>query len=359
MGKQSKKTTAAVAVAKKKSVVLDMETGDVDDLLTLCLALCNEQMNVVAVCVTPGSLDQLRLIRYVLVTLLGKSTADSIPLGAQEWPKHEHKRGCVNLKQYAMKVFQLDEDSSKELEKIHINRSQVYDAADLIYQNFPSTQQQQQQAMSRVLLTCGPVHNLGAALQKGAVIPKWIAQGGFCGSNVIDDSSSEVMPTLPEFVGHTYYPSWNFGGSIESALFALQSEQIGKRILVGKNVCHRCVYTDEMEQRVKEWAGGAAASQQQRPGKNKRRGALNQKIQQQRQTAAAWILQTRKSKKLHDPLALATLVDEENVCTLREVRVEMEDQTRHWGSVLCPGTRTFAAVDYDHERFLDALFPDA
>ena len=130
MGKQSKKASAA---KKKQSIVLDMETGDVDDLLTLCLALCNDdRIEIAAVCVTPGSLDQLRLIRYVLMEVLGggAARADSIPLGAQDWPKHASKRGCVNLKQYAKKVFLLED--SKPLENVHVDRAEVYDAAELI-----------------------------------------------------------------------------------------------------------------------------------------------------------------------------------------------------------------------------------
>lgn len=238
-----------------------------------------------------------------------------------------------------------------------VDRDQVHDAAELMGQIFSQERRDDDNNNNCVLLTCGPVHNLAAALpvlsQKSIQIPKWVAQGGFCGSNVVNDDDNETkVETLPQFVGRTHYPSWNFGGCIDGALRALQADEttIGTRILVGKNVCHRCVYQREvLEPRLEEWVDVAAAA--------RGRGKNQKKIHQQRQKAAAWIQQTRQNKKLHDPLALATLIDPEGVCELREVRVDVQDETKHWGSTLCPGTRTFAAVDYSHERFLDAILP--
>ena len=55
-----------------------------------------------------------------------------------------------------------------------------------------------------------------------------------------------------------------------------------------------------------------------------------------------------EGKKLHDPLAMAAVVDE-GVCQFKEVQVFRD--AKGWGSVLESGTRTWISVDYDDERF--------
>jgi hypothetical protein len=60
-----------------------------------------------------------------------------------------------------------------------------------------------------------------------------------------------------------------------------------------------------------------------------------------------------EGKKLHDPLALATAIDQA-VCTFEEVVVW--EHKGAWGSTRCPGTGTQIAIDYDHARFVRTLF---
>ncbi|WP_434421721.1 hypothetical protein [Nannocystis pusilla] len=47
-------------------VVWDMETGDPDDFLTLLLLLGHPQVNLKAVAVTPGTPDQVGVVRRAL-----------------------------------------------------------------------------------------------------------------------------------------------------------------------------------------------------------------------------------------------------------------------------------------------------
>ena len=47
-------------------VVWDMETGDPDDFLTLLLLLGHPQVNLKAVTVTPGTREQVGLVRQAL-----------------------------------------------------------------------------------------------------------------------------------------------------------------------------------------------------------------------------------------------------------------------------------------------------
>ena len=58
-------------------VVWDMETGDPDDFLTLLLLLGHPQVNLKAVTVTPGTPDQVGLVRQALAWF-----GREIPVGA-------------------------------------------------------------------------------------------------------------------------------------------------------------------------------------------------------------------------------------------------------------------------------------
>src|SRR5690554_4907522 len=60
-----------------KNVHLDIETGDPDDVMALCLLATHPKINLCSVSVFPGGLDQVGLVRYVL-DLLGLK----IPIGA-------------------------------------------------------------------------------------------------------------------------------------------------------------------------------------------------------------------------------------------------------------------------------------
>ena len=62
--------------------------------------------------------------------------------------------------------------------------------------------------------------------------------------------------------------------------------------------------------------------------------------------------QRGEGKKLHDPLAMAAVVDEA-VCSFREVHVFNDRQG--WGSVLQAGTNTWISIDYNDERFRQIL----
>lgn len=58
-------------------VVWDMETGDPDDFLTLLLLLGHPRVNLRGVTITPGTPDQVGVVRHALA-LFGRD----IPVGA-------------------------------------------------------------------------------------------------------------------------------------------------------------------------------------------------------------------------------------------------------------------------------------
>ena len=52
-------------------VIWDMETGDPDDYLTLLLLLGHPRVRLKAVCVTPGSPEQVGLVKQTLARFGG------------------------------------------------------------------------------------------------------------------------------------------------------------------------------------------------------------------------------------------------------------------------------------------------
>lgn len=70
-------------------VVWDMETSDPDDFLTLLLLIGHPKVNLKAVTVTPGTPDQIGLVRRVLNEWFDLN----IPVGAYNI---EHNKECVS-----------------------------------------------------------------------------------------------------------------------------------------------------------------------------------------------------------------------------------------------------------------------
>ena len=60
-------------------LVLDMETGDPDDFVTLLLLLGHPRVDLIGVTVNPGSADQIGLVRWALARFEA-----AIPVGARD-----------------------------------------------------------------------------------------------------------------------------------------------------------------------------------------------------------------------------------------------------------------------------------
>ena len=70
-------------------IIWDMETGDPDDVLNLCLLSTHPRVNLRAVTINPGSDEQVGIARHIL-SLVGKS---QVPIGARA-PGYE--KTCVS-----------------------------------------------------------------------------------------------------------------------------------------------------------------------------------------------------------------------------------------------------------------------
>jgi len=291
-----------------------METGDPDDVLTLLLLGAHPAVELRAVTVTPGSWEQVSLLRWLLLQM----GLPEVRLGAQAWPANASKRDCLRGEFYASFG--------------RVNKNKLRDCCE------PAEKVLAECCDAHTtLLTGGPLHNLGEALRVGGFrLGRWVAQGGFAGEGVVP---RELQ--MEKFVGKVTCQTWNFNGNVEAAEAALASEAINRKVLVSKNVCHRVTYDAALHQ-----AFGAAAQEAELRGQVQRATALRLLH------GAMDSYQRSEGKKLHDPLALAVALDE-SVCRLAEVRLFRDKHG--WGSRLEGGTGTWISVDYDDAAFRSAL----
>lgn len=282
-------------------VVLDMETGDPDDFLTLLLLAGHPAVNLHAVTVTPGSPSQVGIVRHGLA-LLGRS---DVRVGAFNL---DHPKACVSRWHYRV----LGEVApSLAAEPGGRLLAEVCDE-------------------STTLICGGPLKNLGAALAGERLrLGRLVVQGGFAGEGVVPAADQ-----LPKFRGRRTCPSYNLNGAPGSALAALAYPGIGQRRFVAKNVCHAVVYDHDLHARV---AGVMDAS----PSL-----ALIHRLMTDYLTARP------EGKILHDPLAACCAIDPE-IGTWAEVEIYREHG--EWGARIASGTRTLIITGYDRQRFLDTF----
>lgn len=288
-------------------VVWDMETADPDDFLTLLLLIGHPEVNLKAVTVTPGSPDQIGLVRHVLFAWFGLD----IPVGAYNI---EHQKQCVSRWHY-----------------------EVYGDIPPSYKAEPGGEVLLRCCdENTTLITGAPLKNLGMAMKltssEGRAnfkVSRLVAQGGFAGEGVVPTERQ-----LDKFKGMVTCPTYNLNGDPISALEALEYPGIGIRRFVSKNVCHGVYYDQEMHKRfeaVKDksltlayiWKGMDVYLQHKPDG-----------------------------KKFHDPLTACCAIDE-SIGTWAEV--ELYRSRGEWGARLCPNSGTWIITDYDREKFVETL----
>ncbi|MFO0661686.1 MAG: hypothetical protein U0165_17915 [Polyangiaceae bacterium] len=204
-------------------VVWDMETGDPDDFLTLLLLLGHPDVRLKAVTITPGTTEQVGLVRRAVVEWFQRD----IPIGAFNI---EHTKSCVSgWHQHAFGPIVPSKDAA---------------LVTRCYERLLDD--------STTLLTGAPLKNLGRAIRQAEAdgrilsIGRWVAQGGFAGDSIVPESDR-----LPQFAGRETCPTYNFNGDPKSALLALSYDGVRARKLVSKNVCHGVFYDQEIHALVR------------------------------------------------------------------------------------------------------------
>lgn len=282
-----------------------METSDPDDFMTLLLLLGHPRVDLRSVTVTPGTPDQIGLVRWAL-----REVGRDIPVGAHNL---DHGKPCVSPWHY--KAYG-PIDASREAEP----------APDLLLRTLDAT---------TTLVTGAPLKNLGATLrrvdaeQRPFTLGRLVIQGGFAGEGVVPPEKQ-----LEKFRGRVTCPSFNLGGDPKSALLALAHPAITERRLVSKNVCHGVIYDAALHARVTALRGRGRALDLLADG------------------MSYYLKHHPAGKIFHDPLAACCAIDD-TIATWAEVDVYRE--RGEWGARPAAGTNTFIIVDLDRERFVETL----
>jgi pyrimidine-specific ribonucleoside hydrolase len=290
-------------VNKAKDIVFDMETGDPDDFMTLLLLLGHPRSNLKAVTVTPGTREQVGLVRWACQQL---NPYKHVPVGAFD-PDRDKK--CVSSWHY--EVYGQIPSANPDARGGEILR-QCCDE-------------------NTTLVTGAPLKNVGVAMDLGFKVGRWVAQGGFAGEGVVPPERQ-----LEKFKGMVTCPTYNLNGDPKSALRALEYDGIGHRRFVSKNVCHGVVADRPLVDRV-----GAAK-------------APHMKLIHKGMEAylSKGPVGKGSGKKLHDPLAACCALSPE-IGEWAEVRLFREKG--QWGSALKPGSGTLIITGYRHDRFVETL----
>jgi inosine-uridine nucleoside N-ribohydrolase len=365
-------------------VIWDMETGDPDDFITLLLLLGHPRVNLVGVTISPGTPDQVGVVRSALAWFgrdipVGAFNLDHRPKSGDSPGEGRHGRRGVCVSSWHYKAFG----------EMPPSRDAVPGPELLHALCGPAT----------TLVTGGPLKNLGGALQlPGFRLGRLVAQGGFAGEGVVPPDRQ-----LEKFRGMTTCPTYNLNGDPRSALAAVASPAIDRKLFVSKNVCHGVIYDAALHAEVgalrhrsrsldllwrgmevylhdgraprRPWPrnGDITAPTVHLAAPDGRLEPVSTADALTRASAAGLdlvamddgspptcrLLHPRKAesrdergKKFHDPLAACCAIDE----SIGEwAEVELYREKGAWGSRLAPGSNTRIIVGYDRERFVATL----
>lgn len=298
--------------------VWDMETGDPDDFITLLLLLGHPRVKLRGVTITPGTPDQVGVVRHALALF-----ERALPVGVfdiehqtksakrGELPgdgRHGPRGSCVSSWHY------------KAMGPMPASRDAVPAPALLRELCDDDT----------TLVTGGPLKNLGAALKlDGFRLGRLFVQGGFAGEGVVPPERQ-----LAKFRGMTTCPTYNLNGDPSSALAAISSPAIREKRFISKNVCHGVVYDAALHEQF------AAVKHH-----SKSLALIHEAM-------TAYLDESPDGKKFHDPLAACCAIDP----SIGEwAEVELYREKGLWGSRLAPGSGVNIIVDYDRAKFIDTL----
>lgn len=295
----------------KINIVFNCETADPDDMLTLCMLSHHPKVNLAAVIVTPGSWQQVAIVKDILCLL----DRLDVPVGVRT---PDHPKSCVS--EFHNKWLG-DRRFMSEWTHDGLGEDVIASVEFKYKQNFT--------IVSGAALSC-----VSGYLNKyNAGIKQIVVQGGFAGDNVVP-----VEYRLEKFKGRITCPTFNLNADIKAALHIAETEQIKLKRFVSKNVCHGIVYDQEMHERIK-------------PFRNDNAG-LNLMVD----GMELYLGKKPSGKAFHDPLAACVAIDP-RICKYAEVEIYREKG--EWGcrNIERNGdvSDTFITIAVDREKFEKVL----
>jgi inosine-uridine nucleoside N-ribohydrolase len=286
-------------------MVMELETGDPDDILAFLFILEHPRAQLKAIVMSPGSPDQIGLIKH----LLAKYHRPDVPVGAFNL---NHPNPTVSEWHY--KTFGHFECSRE-----------AFDGAALILEHCtPDT----------TMLCCGPMRNLGKAIQVAEethsdfILGKLVIQGGFAGRNIVPECVA-----LDKFKDKEMVPSWNLDGALKDTLRVLQSPRCSEIRLVSKNVCHGVIWDETLSSQITDEAPDMLHT-------------IDGIMTEYRQRKGA-------PKIIHDVVAAACAL---TPATCDWARVSMRHEKKAgWGADLSKTSNTYIVTSFNRSTFIQTL----
>ena len=308
--------------SKIEKIIIEIETGDIDDTIALIYALKNPHFDVKAILVTPGSKQQLgcieQIFNYISYPI---ELRNKIQIGVEKLDAHS------NLSPIYERAYG----------KYNIYNGEYKLGSDIVIEcclKYPE---------EIIFVSLGPPKILAQALMKNEEIKikNLTAQGGFAGVGVVPEEK-----ILDKFKGKVECPTWNLGGSVQSAEYLLKCTRILNRNFISKNVCHNIIYNSVFHKKLK------AATE---IYKNSF-GYYFYDIMNKGYFIHKKERDSRKSinKKIHDILPLMTIINSD-VCKFKEVDLYYNRKNASWGSKLMSDTSTFISIDYNPDIYWELL----
>jgi|GEM_PF-2894988 len=281
-------------------LIYDMATGDPDDVFALCFLISHPVINLIAVTVSPGTSEQVGLISQIL----NQSEYSTIPIGCQ---KPDYFANCVAPFYYQW----LGNFESRPADDLG------YRIINYMIERIPDLR----------ILTGAHLKNF-VNLDPTLHFSRWIAQGGFAGSNVVPEEWQ-----LPQFRNKETCASSNFC-DFRQARKLLENKNIKEKYIVSKNVTHDIVYDLQFQERIRPFKDTCV-------GLNLIYSGMD-----------LYLKKKPLGKKFHDPLAAAVVVNPD-ICQFEEV--ELFRRNKEWGAEKQKGTNTFITINVNHDSFFKTL----
>ena len=316
---------AAADVSSHIPIVMELETGDPDDILALLFILEHPRAQLKAIVMSPGSPDQIGLIKHIFT----KYHHPDISIGAFNL---DHPKPTVSAWHY--KTFGHFESS----------RDAVDGAALILEHCTPDT----------TMLCCGPMRNLGKAIQVAEdtnsdfTLAKVVIQGGFVGNNIVPESVA-----LEKFKDKEMVPSWNLDGALKDTLRILRSPRCSEIRLVlhtgpalppqvrncdispqvSKNVCHGVVWDERLSEQIAD---------------------QGTEMLHTIDTIMTDYRQQKGSPKIIHDLVAATCALTPTVCEWAQVTMHHQKKAG-WGADISKTSNTFIVTSFNPDQFIQTL----
>jgi pyrimidine-specific ribonucleoside hydrolase len=310
-------------VPSKIPLMLEMETSDPDDFLTLCFLLDHPHVDLLGVTLVPGTEDQVALVEWAL----GETGREHVPIGV--WKPYSPQgfvtQGRTSVSTWHYKVFGRDIPRTPSRRVVTEAGVGAYEGTWLIEREL------KRRPDATMLIGSAPKSFARLShperLEPFPPVARWVQQGGFAGDSLVAPEHR-----LAKFAGKETCPTFNLNGDPKGVLRLLKRPEITRRRFVSKNVCHGVLYDAVLDAQVQPT---------ERPGQ---RLFL--------QGAKAYLAEHGRGKALHDTVAAAVVLDE-SVCTFAEV--EIYRAGGGWGARPKPGSPTAISIAIDREKFAALL----